>query len=321
MKKYLLLLAVAILTLAPAPASAVTCYWVGGTAQWTAVNAVSWSSSSGGAGSSCAGAGGVPGSSDVALFTAASGGGVVTVNTTVNVNAIDMGAFTGTLDFSANNNNVTLATGFAATGTSARTFNMGNGTWTITGTGIVWDLTTTTNLTFTANSSIIILTDIVGQKVFRGGGLTYNTFTINGGGNASSVWITGANTFTTLNISGGNTIQLTAGLITTITNATNWTGTPTGLILIKSDTNASSATITSASNGTYTWAAFRDVAFNGGGTFVATNSFNLSGPSLGVTVTPPNVGTTACILGGWLLWRDMPEHINDNFPAWLNKAA
>ncbi len=32
-------------------------------------------------------------------------------------------------------------------------------------------------------------------------------------------------------------------------------------------------------------------------------------------------GGGGCILGGWLLWRDLPQHLNDNFPAWLEKTA
>jgi len=315
-------LALSILGLLVSEASAVTCFWVGGTAQWTAVNAASWASSSGGAASSCAASGGVPGALDAGVFDASSGGGTVTPNfVALNIGLFIMSDFTGTIDFSVNNNSPTMSQ-VIVSGTGTRTLRMGSGTWTFPSTGIPWYATTTTNLTFNANTSTMHFTDTVGQKVFRGGGLTYNTITIDGGGISSSVWITGANTFANFNLAGGNTIQLTAGLTTHITNSFNWVGTSTGLLLIKSDTNASAATITSASNGTMTWTAFRDVNFNGGGTFTATSSFNLVGPTLGVTVTPPSSGsTTACILGGWLLWRDLPGNLNDNYPAWLDKAA
>src|ERR1700688_4568565 len=89
-------------------ASAATRFWVGGTGTWDSSTTTNWSASTGGAGGAS-----VPGSSDTVTFDGASGGGVVTVNFggTITLQSLTTGAFTGTLDFSVNNNSVTLTTG------------------------------------------------------------------------------------------------------------------------------------------------------------------------------------------------------------------
>jgi hypothetical protein len=125
-------------------------FWVGGTGTWDNSTTTHWSSSSGGGGSA-----GVPGSADTVTFDANSGGGTVTPNYDFTVISITMGAFTGILDFSANNNSPTMAT-FSCTGSGVRTLNMGSGTWTLTGNAAtIWNMTSTTNLTMNKGSSII----------------------------------------------------------------------------------------------------------------------------------------------------------------------
>src|SRR5687767_4143911 len=94
-------------------------FWVGGTGTWNNTNTTNWSATSNGAGGAS-----IPGTGDTATFDASSGGGTVTVDSpnaanSVTVQSITCGAFTGTLDFSANNNNVTLSsnsTGLSLTG-------------------------------------------------------------------------------------------------------------------------------------------------------------------------------------------------------------
>src|SRR6267154_670068 len=140
--------------------------------------------------------------------TEANGTWTVTVNATISVQSITCGAFTGTLDFSANNNNVTLsaAAAFNGSGTGTRTINLGNGTWTIsTASAAVtpWTIATTTGLTFNANSSTIDLSGVVaagsGQTFFTGG-LTYNVVKISGSRFNSGLIISGGGTIGTLNI-------------------------------------------------------------------------------------------------------------------------
>ncbi len=126
-----------------------------------------------------------------------------------------------------------------------------------------------------------------------------------------------------MNISAPNWVTFTFSSTTTITNAITWAGTTTKQILVSSDSNALGATINSAANAAIQWTGIYRIAFGGGGTHAATNSFNFHNNS-GITITSPTSigGATSCILGGWLLWRDFDRgHMNDNFPAFLDKAA
>lgn len=169
-------------------------FWVGGTGTWDATSTTHWATTSGGSSGAS-----VPGSSDTVTFDANSGGGTVTVNTTVNVVSITAGSFTsGTLDFSANNNNVTAQT-ISITGTVARNIKMGNGTWTITGTtGTIWNSATITNLTFNANNSSLVFSSNATFTVAFGG-LTLHNVSFTAGG---TLTITGLNTtFNNLTIS------------------------------------------------------------------------------------------------------------------------
>jgi hypothetical protein len=280
-------------------AHAASCFWVGGTATWDGTNTggggtggIKWASASGGA-SACAGGGtgGSPTSGDTATFDGSSGGGTVTVNTTVIVSGITCGAFTGTLDFSVNNNNVTIgSSSFNCSGTGTRTLSMGNGTWTISGgSGTPWTIATATGLTFHANSSTIALQAPSGaQRTFNGGGLTYNTITIPASVAAAGYIFNGNNTFANFNVTAPANIAFTLNTTTTITNAINWTGSSGSYIFLQGGTGAQ-ATISSANNGTITWAALSGIAFTGGGSFAATNSFDLQNNS-GVTITAPSTG-------------------------------
>jgi hypothetical protein len=100
--------------------------------------------------------------------------------------------------FDANNQNVTGGQ-FVSSGASNRTLTMGSGTWTLNGTGTVWDTGTTTNLTFNRNTSNIVLSNTsTTARTFTGGGLTYNKLTIGGATGTSTLTINGTNTFSEL---------------------------------------------------------------------------------------------------------------------------
>lgn len=272
---------------------------------WDASNTAIWSTTSGGGGGSS-----VPGSADtVTLDAATCVGGLtctITVNTTVNVVSITMGACTATtagciLDFSANNNNVTIQN-FSGTGTGTRTLNMGNGTWTdtmVTSPGTAWDFATTTNLTFNANSSTLLMTGSPATAAtFNGGGRTYNIVTF-GSSTTASITMSGANTFATFNVLGKVLAKLPGGQTQTITNAIAWGGTSTDQIgVVSTDGGGSAATVhLSAAGNTITWAAIYGLTFNTNAVS-ATNSFDLGRNTMnGGTITPPTVGS-ARIIGG-----------------------
>jgi hypothetical protein len=101
--------------------------------------------------------------------------------------------------FNANNKN-TSGGYFWSTGTTTRSISMGSGTWTITRNGAdtpgKWDITNPTGLTFNAETSTIVLSNISNTgNTFAGGGLSYNSVQVAGAGNYA-LTITGNNTFT-----------------------------------------------------------------------------------------------------------------------------
>jgi hypothetical protein len=143
-------------------------FWVGGTGTWDASNTANWSATTGGAGGAS-----VPTSSDDVTFDGSSGGGTVTVGAGYNPNVISitMGAFTGTLDFSANNNSPTMQT-FSNSGAGTRALHMGSGTWTLTGNNAtIWNTQSTTS-TLTGSGTIICnYSGSVGNRsILTGGG-------------------------------------------------------------------------------------------------------------------------------------------------------
>lgn len=254
--------------------------------RWDATNTNNWVTTSAGTNYGQT----VPGTGDVVTLDGSSGGGTVTPNGpnsgAVTVQSITCGAFTGTLDFSANNNNVTLSssTGFSGSGSGTRTINLGNGTWTLSSTSnsTPWDMGTTTNLTFNANSSTIILsgnTAATSTRTFAGGALTYSSIQVNGTAAGGLTTITGVNTIGTLTATGPNALAFGANQTITNLNLNGSSGAAVGCMSNIIGATQRTLTITTL---TATWAAFR--AIIGSGT--ATNSFDL-GSNSGITITAP----------------------------------
>ena len=133
----------------------------------------------------------------------------------------------GTVD--ANNQNITSAATFASNSGLTRALNLGTGTWTFSGGGSPW-LVTSTGLTLTPSTSTLSFTS-ASAKTFAGGGLTYGT--INQGG-AGALTISGNNTFSNIsNTVQPTTITFTAGSTTTV-NSFNVNGTSGNLVTLNS---------------------------------------------------------------------------------------
>jgi hypothetical protein len=150
--------------------------------------------------------------------------------------------------FNCNNFNLTC-TVFASNNSNTRTITMGSGTLTLTSTGTVWNLTTTTNLTFNANTSNILLENTTTTaRTFVGGGVTYGKLTIGGATGVSTLTITGANTFSEL-----ASTKTVAHTITFAENQTvgNWTikGTAGNVVTINSSAAGTARTITKSGGG------------------------------------------------------------------------
>lgn len=313
MKNILRILVLVGALFSASPLLAATCFWVGGPGNFDNANQASWSSSSGGAGSTCAATGGIPkNAGDIATFDASSGGGTVTVCGAASANCpsgaglvslaqITMGAFGGTLDFATRNPDVTLTTAMSVSGAGTRTLNMGSGTWTLSATsGTLWDCgTCTAALTLNHNNSTILFSASapVGTRTFATGTTkSYGTITLAAATSptATAAFSTsGSPTFANFNITGPNNWTVGTGTVT-ITNGFNWTQTSSTPIVIN---GGAGSTISSANNGTMSWAMLWAVTFAGGGTFTATNSLTIN-PTAGITVTPPSTGGGGKIIGG-----------------------
>ncbi len=155
----------------------------------------------------------------------------------------------GTLD--ANNQAVSVTT-FDGSNSNTRGLVMGTGTWTLSGTGTVWNLSTTTNLTYTAPTSPGLITmngSSTSAKNFNGGGLTYyNVSVSNGTTSASTTSIDASNTFQDLTDSSAGVLTIAAP--STVNGNFNYSG--AGGVTLNSGTGPLSVTGTFAATGAVT---------------------------------------------------------------------
>jgi hypothetical protein len=284
-----------------------TRFWVGGTGTWDNADTTHWAATTGGAGGAS-----VPVSTDTVTFDGSSGGGTVTVNhATLNIQTLTLTAFTGTVDFATNNNNITISgTGgnvLVRTGSATNTLNMGNGTWTLSAAGTIINFGSATNFTLNSNSSTVSVTNTSAttKNIVLATGLTLNAVSIVAGtlSTLGIINLQGPGTISTLTVAAPNIIGIANGTTVTITNGMTITGTSTNQITFCCSTLGGGGTISSANASSYTWCAFRDLAFAGGGNQTATNSFNLGrnsisgGGTLSITA-PTSGGGGQLIFGG-----------------------
>jgi len=128
-----------------------------------------------------------------------------------------------------------------------KTVKLGSGTWTLYGTGSIWNVSTTAGLTFYKGTANIVLSDTsTSARTFVGSGQSYNKLTIGGATGTSTLTITGNNQFTELastktvahTIALGSTTQTFGkwSVTGTVGNVVTVTGTGTGHILAGSCT-------------------------------------------------------------------------------------
>jgi hypothetical protein len=120
--------------------------------------------------------------------------GTLSVNANLSIGSSS--AFTLTAGTINVNNGANITCGsFASSVANTRTINMGWGTWTLTGTGTIWNVLAT-SLTFNAQQSRIVMTNTsVTACTFAGGGLTYYTVELAKGSSTAATTISGNNTF------------------------------------------------------------------------------------------------------------------------------
>jgi hypothetical protein len=216
-----------------------------------------------------------------------------------------MGAFTGTLDFSANNPNVAMtnvATGLSVTGAgSGRALNCGTGTFTFTTGG--FDNSTSGGSTITCGSSTFVFncTGTNTPQVFQGGtSKIYGNLIVNSRANGCEVNITATTgvQLASLSITGPARVAVPTTIPVTITSALTITGNSSGLVEFGSSNASSSSpallTVTGATI-TASWAAIKNLTVTGG-PIAGTAIFDVGG-NTGVTASPPAAGGGR-IIGG-----------------------
>ncbi len=114
---------------------------------------------------------------------------------------------TGTFDTSSANNYALVCQNFTISGAGLRTLNFNSSTVSITGSSAtIFNATTITNLTFNAGGSQINLT--AAASGISSGGLTFNNVSFTSAA-ATSITITGLNTFNTLSFAGRTSLGIT----------------------------------------------------------------------------------------------------------------
>lgn len=93
-----------------------------------------------------------------------------------------------------NGANITCSS-FISNNSNTRTLNMGSGVWTLTGTLVVWNITTSTGMTINCGTSRVVITDTSAtNNTFTGGGFTYYTVECARGGGGGSLIFNSINT-------------------------------------------------------------------------------------------------------------------------------
>jgi hypothetical protein len=124
--------------------------------------------------------------------------------------------------FDAVSYNVTV--GQFANGSTSATLRMGSGTWTLSGTSNIWNLTTFP-IFYKGTANIVLSDTSTNARTFAGGSLSYNKLTIGGITGTSTLAITGDNTFTEL--ASTKTVAHTIDMNTGTQNIGKWSITGT----------------------------------------------------------------------------------------------
>jgi len=211
---------------------------------------------------------------------------------------------TGTFDAVTYN----VTTGLFLCSSATNVVRMGSGTWTISGTGACWSITTIGSLI--AGTSTIVLSDTsTAARTFNGAGLYYNKLTIGGATGTSTLTITGANTFGEL--ASTKTVAHTItfpSLTATVIGKWAVTGTVGNVVTVNSNTAASAFTLSIAgpANTGIDYLSVRDCTVSTtspGEFYVGVNSTNVSGNTRAIFTATPAPRTLYWV-GGTGNWSD-----------------
>jgi hypothetical protein len=213
---------------------------------------------------------------------------------------------TGTFD--AVTYNVTTGA-FIGPNSGSVTINMGTGTWTLSGTGQIWETSNGSPIVVAGTSTIVLSNTATTARTFSGGSFYYNKLTIGGTTGTSTLSIGGANTFGELASTKtvAHTITFSSNTTTTVGK---WavTGTVGNVVTVNSSTSgiAFNLSIAGPANSGIDYLSVRDctVATTSPGEFyVGANSTNVSGNTRVVFTATPSPRTLYWV-GGTGNWSD-----------------
>lgn len=225
--------------------------------------------------------------------------------TTLSSGTLNAGTLTRTgLALAHSGSNMTIGSGgvsaatYTFSGSTACTISMGSGTWTVSGTGTVWN-NTNSSITWTPGTSTIAITDTsASTKTFTGNGATYAAITVSGAAANGTLTFSEGNTFTTF------TAQPDASLIFTISTTTTVSslaisGTSGHLVTVVSSAGGTAATISCSGAVDVDYVSIKDnTASNNIDFYAGTHSTNVSGNSNWAFVARPAAGSGAVIIIG-----------------------
>ena len=199
----------------------------------------------------------------------------------------------GTLNL--NNFNVTSYFFVSAGISNVRCLNMGSGTYTAVGTsGDIWNVDTSTNMTFTKGTSKIIISGLgASTKGWKGSGLDYYDVEFTGGG-TGAILFKNSSSFRNITINPPKTVNFEAGTTQTVASFTA-VGTQANPITIQSTSAGSAATLSDESGSNILkYCSIKDITVQGGAKWV-------SPLALGNTDVSGNTGWTWYLALG-LFW-------------------
>jgi len=195
---------------------------------------------------------------------------------------------------------------FDTVNSNVRTLRMGSGTWTISGTGLVWLATTTTNLAFFKGTANIVLSDTSATaRDFRGGSLSYNKLTIGGATGISTTTITGDNQFTEL--ASTKTVAHTIALGTTTQTFGKWTVTGTVGNVVTLTGTGTAHILAGACTDSIDYLAIGSIRFadaSPGEFYAGANSTATGSPAAPTYLTAKPADSTRYWVGGTGNWSD-----------------
>ena len=199
--------------------------------------------------------------------------------------------------FDAVSYNVT--TGLFTNNATTTTLKMGSGTWTLSGTGTVWSISSVPAAFYKGTANIVLSDTSTTARTFAGNGLSYNKLTIGGTTGTSTLTITGNNQFTEL--SSTKTVAHTIALGTTTQTLGAWTVTGTaGNVVTVSGTGTINIVGPAVSGVDYLAMGTTALSNTSPGEFYA--GVNSTGTGSGITLTAAPSPRTLYWVGGTGNW-------------------